>query len=133
MECSSSLNTYITASYTKSDGDLSIETFMAVSATPIQIRFRETDSSVVPIPTDSLKLPPPKTETELSQAAKYGIGFGVSFGTLAVLFCVMPYIIRARKRRRETKQQQDQMLLGMVSSGSGQADESEPPPPYSKN
>lgn len=116
--CASSLNSWRTADYTDISGETSTATFMDVQATPIQIRFRDSDSSVVPRPTDSLQLPPPMTEAEkarqrgLSTGAKAGIGVGVGVGVLAVLFCVVPYIMRARKRRRE-ENQQEQTLLGV--------------------
>ncbi|RDL35128.1 uncharacterized protein BP5553_07059 [Venustampulla echinocandica] len=134
--CRSSLNTWRTAEYTDRNGATSIAKFMAVSATAIQIRFRQTDSSVVPIPTDSLKLPPPKTEAEkkaeagLSSGARAGIGVGVSVGVIALLVVVVLYIRRGAARRREESRQQGAMLLGTVPGE--QDEESEAPPPYSK-
>ncbi|RHZ63420.1 uncharacterized protein CDV56_103606 [Aspergillus thermomutatus] len=48
-------------------------TAYAVTATPIQIRFRAAESTIVPVPTDSLKLP----RGYLLTREKVGIGIGV--------------------------------------------------------
>jgi hypothetical protein len=58
---------------TIADGISTRETAYEVTATPIQIRFRAAESTVVPVPTDSLSLP----RGYLLTREKVGIGVGV--------------------------------------------------------
>lgn len=128
-QCQSLLNTYRTASYTDRHGTPTVETMRVVYATPIQIRFKATDSSVVPIPTASLNLP--KAPVELSTGAKAGIGVGVSvavIGLIALLCIGVPkWKARRRQARAEASTAQGTMLLSV-----NPADTEEAPPPYAK-
>ncbi|KAJ5392565.1 hypothetical protein N7509_008055 [Penicillium cosmopolitanum] len=58
----------------------STTTAWAATASAIQIRFQASDSSVVPVPTESFKLPMPKKE--LSTGEKAGIGIGAAAGVI---------------------------------------------------
>ncbi|OGM46232.1 hypothetical protein ABOM_004854 [Aspergillus bombycis] len=62
-------------------------TAYAITATPIQIRFRAAESTVVPIPTASLRLP----RGYLYKREKVGIGIGVSAAVIGfaigIYFC----------------------------------------------
>ena len=149
VDCRSSLNTWITAEYTDKKGSTSMATFMAVSATPIQIRFRQTDSDVVPIPTDSLRLPPPLTQEEIdaqkgmSTGAKAGIGVGVAAGVILIVVAVVWYVRKAASKRRE-ESEHGVLLVERLPEEQEQEQEPEPsnqrfgkekeaPPAYSKH
>ncbi|KLJ12798.1 hypothetical protein EMPG_12202 [Blastomyces silverae] len=69
-----------------------------VYATPIQIRFQMTDSSVVPIPTASLKLP--HARKPLSTGAKAGIAVGVIAAVFLGIVAAVCWSKRAKKRSR---------------------------------
>lgn len=145
--CRSSLNTWITADYTDRSGSSSIATFLAVSATPIQIRFRATeDSSVVPIPTGSFRLPPPPTEEELererkaredgglSTGAKAGIGVGAVVGAIAIGVAACWFVKRRKHRRGATDgASSEPMIVPSNETADERVDEAQTPPPYSKH
>jgi hypothetical protein len=150
VDCKSSLNTWETAEYTDEDGSTSLATFMEVWATPIQIRFRQTDSDVVPIPTDSLRLPPPLTQEELdaqkgglSTAAKIGIGVGVGVGVILIVIALVWYVRKVARKLREESDQQGFMLVdSLQEEPTGEepqpskqtfGKEQEAPPAYSKH
>lgn len=87
QECSSSLNEPVVKSYSQSGGGSTTVTFREVYATPVQIRFQVSDSTVVPIPRDSLNLPFHKDDSAkegLNRAVKFGIGFGVGIPVCAL-------------------------------------------------
>ncbi|EQL29859.1 hypothetical protein BDFG_07549 [Blastomyces dermatitidis ATCC 26199] len=72
--CKRYLNTPVSLPFPPNEA-ITTRTARIVYATPIQIRFQMTDSSVVPIPTESLKLP--HARKPLSKGAKAGIAVGV--------------------------------------------------------
>jgi len=129
-ECSSLLNTPVETEYAYKTETFSA-TIRSVIATPIQIRFKATDSSVVPIPTDSFNLPP--VRKGLSTGAKVGIGVGVGVGAVAILIAVV-WFIRVKGKQGQASEggqetpQQEAMLLGSLPPQQGE----ERPPPYSK-
>lgn len=134
----------------QNNGELKVATLLEVYATPIQIRFKDTDSSVIPISTDAQNLPPPKDDNEqksLSRAAKFGMGFGVGIPVSALLLCCVCCCKKCRKKLEEEQpghtladtdsvgREQDQDDVAPVptdSFGSEQAQDDVPPPPYSK-
>lgn len=121
-ECDSLLNTPRTIPYT-SEGTPTDETVYRVYATPIQVRFKREDSPVVPIPTASFDLPPPKQE--LSSGVKAGIGVGVTVGIVGLITLLVLLIHRQRAHRHAA------MLSSVTLLGAQNAPE-EPPPPYMK-
>lgn len=147
--CKSSLNSLRTASYTDSDGNSSVATFYAVTASPIQIRFKASDSDVVPIPTDSFDLPPPPTKEELeeeqrererqaakgqlSTGAKAGIAVGAVAGVVALIvgaccFCK----VRKAKQERRANAESSFVMLQEQAAAERVDDADEAPPPYTK-
>ncbi|KAJ5097734.1 hypothetical protein N7456_008455 [Penicillium angulare] len=84
--CVSSLETISTMTYT--DSTLSTESpVYAITATPIQIRYKAAQSTIVPIATSSLDLPMPKHELDTREKVGIGIGVPAAVGLLgAVLF-----------------------------------------------
>lgn len=137
--CRSSLNTWRTAEYTDKDGVTSLATFLAVEATPIQIRFRQTDADVVPIPTGSFHLPPPLTEEELAElergkglstGVKAGIGVGVALGVIVVVGALTWFLRKKAQAKRRGRAEESFMLPEQPVPA--QTADDEPPPPYSK-
>jgi hypothetical protein len=147
--CKSSLNSLRTASYTDRDGNSSVATFYAVTASPIQIRFKASDSDVVPIPTDSFDLPPPPTKEELeeeqrererqaakgqlSTGAKAGIAVGAVAGVVALIvgaccFCK----VRKAKQERRANAESSFVMLQEQAAAERVDDADEAPPPYTK-
>ncbi|KAJ5290979.1 hypothetical protein N7478_000230 [Penicillium angulare] len=84
--CVSSLETISTMTYT--DSTLSTESpAYAITATPIQIRYKAAQSTIIPIATPSFDLPMPKHELDTREKVGIGIGVPVAVGLLgAVLF-----------------------------------------------
>jgi hypothetical protein len=74
------------------------ETAYAVTATPIQIRFRAAESTIVPVPTDSLRLP----RGYLLTREKVGIGVGVPLA-VGLLTMVVWYFCCARRRQKKER------------------------------
>nr|KMM68543.1 hypothetical protein CPAG_04869 [Coccidioides posadasii RMSCC 3488] len=114
--CLSWLNTPTAVATHTTSSTTRVQSEYLVIATPIQVRFQATDSSVVPIPTDSLNLPPPKKP--LSKGAKAGIGIGVPVGTIGLAAAVVLFL---RRRRRGSS---DHVPL--------QSSMPDPPPAYSE-
>ncbi|KAI9147128.1 hypothetical protein HJFPF1_13160 [Paramyrothecium foliicola] len=144
--CRSSLNTVRTSTYMNEKNSVETATWYAVSATPIQIRFRQNDSDVVPIPTDSFKLPPPPTEEELERerkaaepglhtGAKAAIGLGVVFLILVVVLTVW-WEKRKKAAQKEKEWKRVPTLQPEADDPTMQAsdntDTGPAPPPYSK-
>jgi hypothetical protein len=114
-----------------------------VSAEGIQIRFQQTDSDVVPIPTDSFKLPPPPTEEELERerkaaegglttGEKAGIGVGVAVG--AALFALGACWGRSRVMEKKKKRvpTMEPAPDRPPAPATATPNEEQVPPPYSK-
>ncbi|EAS30068.3 uncharacterized protein CIMG_08814 [Coccidioides immitis RS] len=114
--CLSQLNTPTAVTTHTTGSTTRVQSEYLVFATPIQVRFQATDSSVVPIPTDSLNLPPPKKP--LSKGAKAGIGIGVPVGMIGLAAAVVLFL---RRRRRGSS---DHVPL--------QSSMPDPPPAYSE-
>lgn len=111
------------------DSTLSTEkTIYGVTASPIQIRYKASDSTVVPIATDSLKLP---KDHSLTTGSKVGIGIGVPAGLLLVSFvCFLTW--RYHKNCQKAKKSQ---IFEAVSSADVRLPEirvmgDDPPPAY---
>jgi hypothetical protein len=102
----SHLNTPVPYTYTYIDSSVGLLTHRFVLATPIQIRFQSTDSSVVPIPTDPTR---PLGQNELSTAAKAGLGFGLSVAGLVLLG--MGFFFGRRYRAARMPRRQDTIPL----------------------
>lgn len=72
-------------------------TAYAITATPIQIRFRAAESTIVPVPTDSLRLP----RGYLLTREKVGIGIGVP--AAVALLTVLSWFFCCRGARTRQK------------------------------
>jgi hypothetical protein len=119
--CGKTFNSAPTITY--SDATLSVVTTVrAITATGIQIRFKASESSIVPIVTDSLNLP---WDHSLSKGAKVGIGLGVPAAVALVGFLWL-FGRRYYRRRREAKAH----VVGSEDVPSLGQDES--PPAYSR-
>ncbi|CAI7618332.1 unnamed protein product [Penicillium pancosmium] len=119
--CAKTFNSPSTITY--SDSTISIKTTVwAATASAIQIRFQARDSSVVPVPTESFKLPMPKKE--FSAGEKAGIGIGSAVG-VALLGLGGFFGWRFWKKRRLSKV----LERGPVRDSSVP---DEPPPAYSR-
>ncbi|OAX85478.1 hypothetical protein ACJ72_00157 [Emergomyces africanus] len=92
--CKRYLNTPVALPYPSNEATTT-RTARIVYATPIQIRFQMTDSSVVPIPTESLKLP--HARKPLSKGAKAGIAIGVIAAVCLVIVAVVCWKRSAKK------------------------------------
>ncbi|KAJ6129572.1 hypothetical protein N7512_002352 [Penicillium capsulatum] len=92
--CVKSFNTRSTMTYI--DSTLSTQRVVyGVTASPVQIRFKAAESTIVPVPTDSLKLP--KERHPLDKRAKAGIGIGVVAGVVLLGACVF-FAVRYYRR-----------------------------------
>lgn len=119
--CAKTFNSPSTIIY--SDSTISIKTTAwAATASAIQIRFQASDSSVVPVPTESFKLPMPKKE--LSTGEKAGIGIGAAAGVI-LLGLGGFFGWRFWKKRRLSKA----LERGLVRDSTVP---DEPPPAYSR-
>ncbi|KAJ5698639.1 hypothetical protein N7462_000644 [Penicillium macrosclerotiorum] len=117
--CSKTFNSYSTITYT--DPTLSVVTSVyGITATPIQIRFRASQSDLVPIPTDSLALP---EDHSLSKKEKIGIGIGVPAAVVLLSFVAF-YGLRYYRRTRAGKTPIQEPLGDNLSYNN------EPPPAY---
>lgn len=116
--CVKSLNTKSTMTYV--DSTLSTQrTIYAITATPIQIRFKAAQSTTVPVPTESLKLP----KHFLSRSDKVKIGVAVP--VVVILLSVAAFFgCRHWRARRER---------GGGASASQVHLTEDRPPPYSGN
>jgi hypothetical protein len=134
-----------TVDYTDVDGNPSVASFHAVTASPIQIRFKATDSDVVPIPTDSFDLPPPPTKEELeeeerqrqaakglSTGAKAGIAVGAVVGAAAVALGAWWFFKLRKSKERRTNAATSFMVLQEQATEERVDGPGEAPPPYSK-
>ncbi|SPO02029.1 uncharacterized protein DNG_04702 [Cephalotrichum gorgonifer] len=125
--CYSFINTQVAVVYEESDKTYTAH-MSRVTATPIQIRFKATDSDVVPIPTESFDLPVEKEKTgrELPRHIKVFIGIGIIIGVIALsLICRYFYVRLLLKRQRGAESEtQDTALLAMPS------EPEDAPPPY---
>ncbi|PGH01435.1 hypothetical protein GX51_05242 [Blastomyces parvus] len=97
--CKRYLNTPVALPFPSNEATTT-RTARIVYATPIQIRFQMTDSSVVPIPTESLKLP--HARKPLSKGAKAGIAVGVIAAVFLGIVAAVCWSKRAKKRRTST-------------------------------
>ncbi|KAJ5168710.1 uncharacterized protein N7482_004304 [Penicillium canariense] len=119
--CGKTFNSAPTITY--SDATLSVVTTVrAITATGIQIRFKASESSIVPIIIDSLNLP---RDHSLSKNAKVGIGIGVP-AAVALLGFLGFFGLRYYRRTREAKAH----VVGSENVPSLGQDE--PPPAYSR-
>ena len=94
-----------------------------ITASPIQIRFKAAQSTIVPVPTDSLSLP----RRFLYTREKIGIGIGVP---IAVALLTIGFFWWRRSRARRLRTEAEPLISG---SGAGSGSESLPedmPPPY---
>ncbi|KAJ5348005.1 uncharacterized protein N7506_001258 [Penicillium brevicompactum] len=92
--CKISFNTVSTMTYV--DATLSTQkAIYGITASPIQIRFKAAESTIVPVPTDSLDLP----RHFLYRNEKIGVGIGVPAG-VALLTLIAFFGLRWRKARR---------------------------------
>ncbi|THC94878.1 hypothetical protein EYZ11_005640 [Aspergillus tanneri] len=94
-----------------------------VQATPIQIRFRASESDIVPVPTSSLSLP----RDWLRTREKVGIGIGVAAG-VGLISLALYYFFWVRRRGRKQIPQQ-----AIPCIHEGQNADQVPPPPYAGN
>jgi len=117
--CSKSFNQPTRITY--SDSTISTQRdIYGVTATPIQIRFEASDSTVVPVPTESFKLPKPKKE--LDKREKAGIGIGVVAG-VALLAIGWFFGWRYWKKRK---------AAGALNHDNTDFTPDEPPPAYTR-
>lgn len=72
------------------------QTIYGITASPIQIRFKASQSTIVPVPTDSFKLP--KEQRPLDKRAKAGIGIGVLAGVVLIGACGFFAVKHYRRR-----------------------------------
>ncbi|OJD13637.1 hypothetical protein AJ78_05918 [Emergomyces pasteurianus Ep9510] len=93
--CKRYLNTPIALPFPSNEATTT-RTARIVYATPIQIRFQKTDSSVVPIPTESFKLP--HARKPLSKGAKTGIAIGVIAAVSIGIVAAVHWKTSAKKR-----------------------------------
>lgn len=115
--CSKTFNTPTHVTYTDSTVSTEKDVY-GIRATPIQIRFEASDSTAVPIPTESFKLPEyPAPKKELSQREKAAIVAG-SIAS-AVFLALGAYF-----GRKYWKQRKENLA-------SAPRDD-DPPPPYTK-
>jgi hypothetical protein len=98
-------------------------TAYAVTATAIQIRFRAAESTVVPVPTDSFKLP----RGYLLTREKVGIGVGVPVA-VGLLTMVVWYCCCARKRQRKESVERVERVERVVTVTDRGLDFGFPPP-----
>jgi hypothetical protein len=119
--CSKTFSTPTHVTYT--DSSVSTENtqrILGIKATPIQIRFEASDSTAVPIPTESFKLPeytPPKKE--LSKREKAAIVAGSIAST--VLLSLGAYFGWKHWKQRKYNSVSPSFPL-----------DDDPPPPYTK-
>ncbi|KAK2746920.1 hypothetical protein FQN55_005406 [Onygenales sp. PD_40] len=114
-DCTSDLPTPTSITYTSS-GTTSTAVKYYVLATPIQIRFRaETDSSVVPIPTASFELPPPRDP--MRRGAMAGIAVGAAAGLWVVIFLYVFYSGRGESGYRDLSEGANVINLQEVRRG----------------
>jgi hypothetical protein len=122
--CAKSFNTISTMTYV--DATLSTQRkIYGITASPIQIRFKAAQSTIVPVPTDSLSLP----RRFLYTREKIGIGIGVP---IAVALLTIGFFWWRRSRVRRVRTEAEPLISGSVA-GSGSESESLPedmPPPY---
>ncbi|PGH31156.1 hypothetical protein GX50_06083 [[Emmonsia] crescens] len=97
--CKRRLNTPVALPYPSNEATTT-RTARIIYATPIQIRFQMTDSSVVPIPTESLKLP--HARKPLTKGTKAGIAIGVIAAVILGIVTVVCWNKSAKKRRTPT-------------------------------
>ncbi|KAJ5875233.1 uncharacterized protein N7473_012580 [Penicillium subrubescens] len=117
--CGKTYNSAQTITYT--DPTLSVVTTVgAITATGIQIRFKASESSIVPIVTDSLILP---RDHSMSKKTKIGIGLGVP--AAVVLLAFLAFFVMRRIRR--SKENGGDSSESMPSLG-----QDEPPPAYER-
>lgn len=120
--CGKTFNSAPTITYT--DATLSVETTVrAITATGIQVRFKASESSIVPIVADSLNLPHGPL---LSKRDKAGIGIGVGAGVIILGYFVLAWV----KRYRRSKQVNVNRTDPLETAPSLGQDES--PPAYSR-
>ncbi|KAK2759349.1 hypothetical protein FQN54_002827 [Arachnomyces sp. PD_36] len=115
-KCTSWLNTPVHETVTV-DGATETRRISVVYATNIQIRYQASDSSVVPVPTETNL--PPIGGWPLSTGQKAGIAIAVIVGVFGIAGAVY-YVIRKNKARRAYS---DIHLQPNV-------DPSDPPPAY---
>lgn len=99
------------------DGTIVSSTLSVVYATNIQIRYQASDSSVVPVPTDTEL--PPVDDGSLTPGEKGGIAVGVILGVLA-LGGAGYFLKRRHNRKKQTSK-----------DTTSQHTPSDPPPGYS--
>ncbi|KAF9890517.1 hypothetical protein FE257_005922 [Aspergillus nanangensis] len=126
--CTKPYNTEFTITHTGATTTVE-QTVYGITATPIQIRFKATDSTVVPVPTKSFEL---LKEGELTKRQKVGIGVGVPiavafFAGVGFLFYRSHPKIQYRRRRRD---QQPQEAAPAGVSSTDDTLPSDPPPAY---
>lgn len=115
--CSKAFNTPTQVTYTESTIS-KVQNIYGIRATPIQIRFEASDSTAVPIPTESFKLPEyTAPKKELSKREKAAIAAG-SIAS-AVLVALGVYFGWKYWKQR-----------GARSASAPRYDD--PPPPYTK-
>lgn len=137
--CVKSFNTPSTITYT--DSTLSTQqTVYGITASPIQIRFKASESTIVPVPTDSFKLP--KEQHSLDKRAKAGIGIGVLAGVVLLGACVFFAVRHYRRKKASVEPSQPARNIGngissedyhgrMGLGGEGEPDgDLDPPPAY---
>ncbi|KAF3391460.1 hypothetical protein F1880_007818 [Penicillium rolfsii] len=118
--CGKTFNSAPTITYT--DATLSVETTIrAITATAIQIRFKASESSIVPIVADSLNLP---QDHAMSQKTKIGIGLGVP--AAVVLLALVAFFLMRRIRR--SKVNKDDSAESTPPLG-----QDDPPPAYTRS
>ncbi|KNG89917.1 hypothetical protein ANOM_001665 [Aspergillus nomiae NRRL 13137] len=92
--CTRPLNTRIALTMTGAT-HTTTRTAYAITATPIQIRFKAAESTIVPIPTASLRLP----RGYLYKREKIGVGIGVSAAVIGIAIGVYFCCCSGRKQR----------------------------------
>ncbi|KAJ5306821.1 hypothetical protein PENANT_c003G01640 [Penicillium antarcticum] len=115
--CAKSFNTISTMTYV--DATLSTQRkIYGITASPIQIRFKAAQSTIVPVPTDSLSLP----RRFLYTREKIGIGIAVP---VFVLFLTIGFFWWRRRRVRRARAEPEPLVSG---SGSESPSDDMPPP-----
>ncbi|KAI9930047.1 hypothetical protein MW887_011857 [Aspergillus wentii] len=122
-DCKQSLNTRSTITYTDS-GTVTSRRIYAVTATPIQIRFRAAESTIVPVPTESFNLP----RGYLLTKEKVGIGIGVPVAVGLITAVLWYFCCFKKKQRRRGEEVQGDGVPLRDENASASGDDDAPPP-----
>ncbi|SPO01661.1 uncharacterized protein DNG_04334 [Cephalotrichum gorgonifer] len=97
-QCYSFINSDVTITY-EVNSKTYTGAYSRVTASPIQIRFKATDSDVVPIPTASFDLPVEVIHHPLSRQVKGWIAFGSVMGFIIIAFLSWGFYSRRKAKK----------------------------------